>query len=54
MRVITANSAQEIPNFSSKLITHPNTILNIHNSVQKEKKEKKREKGEEVGTIILG
>jgi len=29
--VIIANLAQQIPNFSSKLITHTITIQNIHN-----------------------
>jgi len=52
--VIIANSAQQIPNFTSKLIIHAITILNIHNYEQKEKKEKKRGKERWVGTIIPG
>jgi len=45
--VIIAHSAQQIPNFTSKWITHTITILNIYNYEQKEKKENKcrKEKG---------
>jgi len=47
-RVIIANSAQQILNFTSKPINHIITILNIHNDVPKKRKEKKKEKRGEL------
>ena len=41
--VITANSAQQIPNFTSKVITPTNTILVSTTNVQKIKEQKRRE-----------
>jgi hypothetical protein len=52
--VIIAHSAQQIPQFTSKMITHTNTILNIHNYVQKEKGRKENRKRKKSGTIIPG
>jgi len=53
MRMIITYSAQQISNFSSKLMTHTITILNIHNYKQK-KELKKRRKKKMVGKIIPG
>jgi len=44
--------AQQIPNFTSKLITHTITILNIHKYNQKKRNKIKEEKM--VGMIIPG
>jgi len=54
--VITANSAQQIPNFTSKVITHTKTTLDIYNYVQKEKEKKRKEKKRKKkgGTITPG
>jgi len=38
IRAIIAHSAQQIQNFTLKLITHTITILNIHNYKQNDKK----------------
>ena len=43
-RVIIANSVQQISNFTSKLMTHTITILNIHNYEQKENNKTKEER----------
>ena len=53
-RVIIANPAQQISNFTSKLIIHTITILNVRNYAQKEKEDKKTKKKRRVGTIIPG
>jgi len=50
--VTITNSAQQIPNFTSKLITHTITILTIYNYVQKRNKGKKRGKDIRVRMII--
>jgi len=42
--VITANAAQQIPNFTSKVITHTKTTRDSHNYVQKEKERRRKEK----------
>jgi len=47
-----ANLAQQIPNFTSKVITRTITILNIHNHVQKVNEEKRKRKERRVGKII--
>jgi len=56
--VITAHSAQQIPNFSSKVITHKITIL-ISTTMYRKKKKRKETKRKEKekkrgGTIIPG
>ena len=38
-----ANSTQQIPSFTSELINHTITSLNIHNYVKKENKKGKKE-----------
>jgi len=51
--IITLGWLNNIPNFTSKLITNKNTIL-ISTTKQKEKKEKKRGEKKKVRMIILG
>jgi len=54
--ITTINWLHNIPNFSTKWFTNTKTNLNIHNYVQKENKETKRQRKRErrVGTIITG
>jgi len=44
--VITGHSAQQIPKFTSKVITHKSTFLDIHNYCAKREEKKRKEKME--------